>query len=185
MNNIKTIRKKQNITITELAQKIGMSQANLTKIENNQIELKIDLAKKLATFFNVPLETIINIPSQTGNKIELINPEALNLPQLSQIEYPIPNLKSNIKGFVQKDDTMAPLIPKHSIVVVDTLKNEIENAIFLVSINNSKTLRRIQPLDEEQVLILTENKSYNHLCVKNKEIKILAKAIGDLSYTSI
>ena len=129
MNNLKNIRKKQNITITELSKKVGMSQANLTKIENNQIELKVDLAQKIALVLGVSIDTIIDSPSQ-NNKIELINPEPLKLPKFSAIDFPIPNNKPHIKGYILPDDTMATLFYKHSIAIIDTLKNMPVNGVF-------------------------------------------------------
>ena len=41
MNNIKKIRKSQNMSVTELAKALNMSQSNLTKIENNQLILTL------------------------------------------------------------------------------------------------------------------------------------------------
>ncbi len=177
MNNIKSTRKKQNITITELSKKIGMSQANLTKIENNQIELKIDLAQKIALALGVSLETIIDTQSQ-NNKIELINPETLKLPKFCSIDFPIPNNKPHLRGYILPDDTMAHLLPKHSITIIDTLKNDPENGVFLISINNEVMLRRLQLLDSKSILILTENKSYSTFEKQLSDINILGKAIS-------
>ena len=184
MNNLKNIRKKQNITITELSKKVGMSQANLTKIENNQIELKVDLAQKIALVLGVSIDTIIDSPSQ-NNKIELINPETLKLPKFSAIDFPIPNNKPHIKGYILPDDTMATLFSKHSIAIIDTLKNIPENGVFLISINNITMLRRLQLLDNKHLLILTENKSYNTFEKPINDINILGKAISVITHTLI
>ena len=40
LNNIKQIRKSLGITVAELAQKLNMSQGNLTKIETGQVDMK-------------------------------------------------------------------------------------------------------------------------------------------------
>ena len=66
MNNIKNIRKSQNMSVTELAKALNMSQSNLTKIENNQLELKHDTAQKIADILNVSISALHSSPNTAG-----------------------------------------------------------------------------------------------------------------------
>ena len=58
-NNIKQIRKSLGISVTELAQRLNMSQGNLTKIENGQVDLRLDTAQAIAEVLQCPLERIM------------------------------------------------------------------------------------------------------------------------------
>ena len=144
MNNIKKIRKQKGLTITELASQIGMSQANLTKIENNQIELKTEIAKKIADTLNVSLSAIQNNEELKG--VELINPEAYQLPNLSNWNIPPQvNIDSKTsKAYILADDTMSPTIKEHSICIVDTSNTTLNNGVFLIKYNNLLLIRRLQ-----------------------------------------
>lgn len=59
LNNIKQIRKSLGITVAELAQKLNMSQGNLTKIENGQVDMKAETAAAIAAILQCPLDKLI------------------------------------------------------------------------------------------------------------------------------
>ncbi|MBR5599209.1 MAG: helix-turn-helix domain-containing protein [Alphaproteobacteria bacterium] len=185
MNNIKSIRKKLNISVTELSKRVGMSQANLTKIENNQVELKVELAQKIANSLNIPIEAILNNSSKSLNNIELINPEVYSLPQFSGLNIPCIENTQNSKGFILDDDTMYPLLPKYSIALIDTTKHTIENAVFLIKTNNLIKIRRLQITANDTLFVIPENKSYQTETLTIKDIEIIAKVTGVVSYQSI
>lgn len=188
MNNIKQIRKQNNISVSKLAQMVGMSQANLTKIENNQVELKIELATQIAEALNTSLENILNTKKYDTLSIKLLNPEVYNLPndymwQIAPLK--INTLNTNLKGYIIPDDTMAPLFPKHSIAILDANQNTLENAVFLIERRGELMLRRLQKMPLNTLSILTENKSYQQENITLNEIKIIAKAISVISQINL
>ncbi len=174
MNNIKQIRKQQGLTITELSQKIGMSQANLTKIENNQIELRTEIAQKISKVLNVSISSLTT--TTDSNTIELINPEQYLLPKYSSWQIPPHiNLDKTTKGYIMPDDTMSPTIEENSICLFNTTQTELKNGIFLIKQDNNFFIRRLQISTPDNIFILTDNKSYIKCTVSTNDIQIIGK----------
>ena len=185
MNNIKNIRKSQNMSVTELAKALNMSQSNLTKIENNQLELKHDTAQKIADILNVSISALHSSPNTTGAII--INPEIFNLPPLSAINFLPPNIynTSTIKAYIAIDDTMSPTINKHSIVLIDSNKKELKNGIFLIKTNNTLQINRIQTTLQASVLLHFDNKSYSSTQIDCDKFSIIGEIVSIFNYATI
>lgn len=54
-NRIKELRQKNNLTLKELGQKVGMANNTLSQYETGKREPKLETWKKLADFFDVPV----------------------------------------------------------------------------------------------------------------------------------
>ncbi len=54
-NRIKELRQKNNLTLKELGQKVGMANNTLSQYETGKCEPKLETWKKLADFFDVPI----------------------------------------------------------------------------------------------------------------------------------
>ncbi len=185
MNNIKNIRKSQNMSVTELAKALNMSQSNLTKIENNQLELKHDTAQKIANILNVSISALHDTPNTTG--ITIINPEAFNLPILSTINFIPQNIhnSSTIKAYITTNDTMSPTINKHSIALIDNNKKELKNGLFLIKINNTLQINRIQLIKNTSALLHFDNKLYSSIETEYDNFSIIGEVVGIFNYTTI
>ena len=57
-NNLEEIRKKSNYTQEELADKLGVSRQTINSLENGKYNPSIQLAFKLAKFFNLSIEAL-------------------------------------------------------------------------------------------------------------------------------
>ena len=57
-NNLEEIRKKSNYTQEELADKLGVSRQTINSLENGKYNPSIQLAFKLAKFFNLYIESL-------------------------------------------------------------------------------------------------------------------------------
>ncbi|MCM1323859.1 MAG: LexA family transcriptional regulator [Acetobacter sp.] len=182
MNNIKKLRKEQGLSVTELAAKLNMSQSNLTKIENEQIDLKPDTAEKIASVLNVsPQALTTHKSSLTGTtELELLNPAAINLPPLSRLA--IPNCFINTPSdttvlFITEDDAMEPLVKQGSIVLIDKSCQTLNTAgIYLININDKTLLRRLQYNFDDSITIISEHKVYPPQRVLPNTLKIIGKA---------
>ena len=187
MNNIKKIRKEQGISSTELAKAIGMSQSNLTKIENNQLPLKNDTLSRLAQALNVSKEALASSENITNNCIMLpiINPTELNLPNMSFFPMSTHLLKQNnvnLCVFFANDDSMQPTINNNAIVVVNKEKNTFQkNGIYLLKINNKLSLRRLQEAENNTLYIIPDNKLYINQTSSINSIEIIGQAIYTLN----
>ena len=85
MNRLKELRQKNNLTLKELGQKIGMANNTLSQYETGKREPKLDKWQALANFFNVSVpylqgtddKTVIKKISSEDLLQELINRKVL------------------------------------------------------------------------------------------------------------
>ena len=73
------------------------------------------------------------------------------------------------------DDTMSPTISKNSICIVNTSNTNLQNGLFLIKNNETIVLRRLQQLPQNNILILTDNKSYQHQEISLADLSIIGK----------
>ena len=52
-NNLKSYRKNKRMTIGELAERVGTSEATISRYENGKRNLPVDMAKKIAEILNI------------------------------------------------------------------------------------------------------------------------------------
>ncbi|MDM8173655.1 helix-turn-helix transcriptional regulator [Olivibacter sp. 47] len=90
-NTIKEIRKKKGLKQNELAEKSQMTQAYLSKIENNSKEPTIGSLKSIAESLNVPLP-ILFFHAMT---VEDVEPE-----KRDAFKIIIPSLKGMVETFI-------------------------------------------------------------------------------------
>ena len=60
-NNIKTLRKKLNISQQKLAEDLNVSRQTINAIENGKFDPSLSLTIKLVRFFKIDLESIFEI----------------------------------------------------------------------------------------------------------------------------
>ena len=78
MKNIKTLRKRRQLTQQQLADTLGIQQQSLCKYELGISEISLHLLKKLSNFFRVPLDVIINDNVNVEHYFESINKNIKN-----------------------------------------------------------------------------------------------------------
>ena len=67
-NNLEEIRKKSNYTQEELADKLGVSRQTINSLENGKYNPSIQLAFKLAKFFNLSIESLFIFEEEWNGK---------------------------------------------------------------------------------------------------------------------
>ncbi len=67
-NNLEEIRKKSNYTQEELADKLGVSRQTINSLENGKYNPSIQLAFKLAKFFNLSIESLFVFEEDQNGK---------------------------------------------------------------------------------------------------------------------
>lgn len=188
MNRIKQIRKIKGINVTTLAEKLQMSQSNLTKIENGKIELKPIIAQKIADILGVGIAALYDnempLSDENTTSYPVINPEIWKLPPYSSaiLSKNILQLQNQIVQFyILEDDSMSPLIPKSAIALINTAINKIlHNGIYLLEYKNQMMLRRLQKIEDNTYICLTENKSYAPQELSQDDIFIKGECIGSI-----
>lgn len=88
---IQEMRKQQNLSQTELANKIGVSKSQVNRYENKGVQPPADILNKLADVFGTSVDFLINGNTDEKAKATLKNTELLqrfkeleNLPQREQ-----------------------------------------------------------------------------------------------------
>lgn len=59
-SNVKMLRKRQGLSQKELGEKIGVSQQVISRIENGQEEIPIDVLLRLAMYFKVTTDRVLD-----------------------------------------------------------------------------------------------------------------------------
>ena len=67
-NKLEEIRKKFNYTQEELADKLGVSRQTINSLENGKYNPSIQLAFKLAKFFNLSIESLFEFEEDQNGK---------------------------------------------------------------------------------------------------------------------
>jgi transcriptional regulator with XRE-family HTH domain len=78
---LKQLRTEKNFTQQEVAENIGLSQSEYSKIENNQIKLDFEIASRLARFYKISLKEIIDF--EKNYYIENFSQSAINTESLT------------------------------------------------------------------------------------------------------
>lgn len=74
MNNLRSLRKQKNLTIVEVAEKIGVSKLTVLRWEHGTNQISIGKAKKLAEYFGVSVGYLLGLDTPAKNGIaELID----------------------------------------------------------------------------------------------------------------
>ncbi len=167
-NNIKQIRKSLGISVTELAQRLNMSQGNLTKIENGQVDLRLDTAQAIAKVLQCPLERIMK------QEQEEISPLVMNL-----------NLSQGSQTLKTVNDNMNPTLKKGDIAVIVPQSFKKEDGVYLINKDGREMVRRLQSLSGGKIALLCDNKMYQEEYVEEKEIEVIGKVIQKISISDI
>ena len=64
MNRLKELRQKNNLTLKELGQKVGMANNTISRYETGKREPKLETWNKLAVFFNVSIPYLQGIDEE-------------------------------------------------------------------------------------------------------------------------
>ena len=72
-NRLKELRLKKGLTQEELAMKIKMSKANVSKYELDSVEPSLETIKFLADFFGVTTDYLIGFTNETNKQIQRVN----------------------------------------------------------------------------------------------------------------
>lgn len=135
--NLKYLREKNNLSKSELADKIGVNQSTLSRWENEENGATVDNALDLASFFNVTLADLVDKDLHFDNATFVDNEETVSIPVLGTIKAGIPieaqediigtvNIpKSWIKGgkcfysLKIQGDSMSPKYNENDIVIFE------------------------------------------------------------------
>lgn len=167
-NNIKQIRKSLGISVTELAQRLNMSQGNLTKIENGQVDMKAETAAAIAAILQCPLDKLITEEKDNASPLAL----PLNLP-------------ADSRTVTVREDNMAPTLAPGNIAVVRPCRTKGEDGVYLLKCRGREVLRRLQTLSDGRVAVLCDNRAYLPEYATAAELEISGRVISKIAVAPI
>ena len=164
LNNIKQIRKSLGITVAELAQKLNMSQGNLTKIENGQVDMKAETAAAIAAILQCPLDKLI------AEEKDNVSPLSLPL-----------NLPVDSRTMAVRDNNMAPTLISGDIAVVRPCQTKGADGIYLLQRQGREVL-----LSDGRVAVLCDNQAYlPEYVVTAAELEISGHVVSKIAVVSL
>lgn len=194
MVDIKWLRERKNLTQEEVAERVGVTKATVSKWEKGDIEnMKRDKIAKLSEVFGIsPLELLgMDIPK---NAIPI--GDIVRIPVLGYIACGEPILadenvteyrevfnkdlpKGNLFFLQAKGDSMEPKIPDGSYVMLRK-QPDVENgeiAAVIVNGDNEATLKRVRKLDDTILLEALNEKYAPYIINENNPARIIGKAV--------
>lgn len=124
-NRIKELRQKNNLTLKELGQKVGMAANTISRYETGKREPKLETWQKLANYFGVSVPSLMGLDEITTNKIYMFQGNNLGdysfavlaTSETEAWELIKDRIASNKNQFL--DDEFANDIRKYSISSID------------------------------------------------------------------
>jgi len=82
--NIKKLREKKGVKQQEIAELINMHRSNYSKIENGQREIAVIALNKIANFFGITVDELINMDQDISAEIQVEDKSTLEQVKLIQ-----------------------------------------------------------------------------------------------------
>lgn len=191
--NLKYLRLKNKLSQEEIAEMLGKkSYTTIQKWESGVSEPPMRVAKKLADFFNVGIDDLINIdfeqqsvtPAKKGVKIPVLGQVAAGVP-IDAIEEvidweEIPKemaARGEYFGLKIKGDSMAPDIKNKDVVIVRKQPDAENNEIVIVTINGNEGVCKKLRKSSEGITLISRNPAYEPMFFTPKEVTELPVAI--------
>lgn len=194
MVDIKSLRERKNLTQEEVADRVGVTKATVSKWEKGDIEnMKRDKIAKLSNVLGIsPLELLgMDVPANAipvGNivRIPVIGYIACGEPILTEeniseyrevFDNDLP--KGELFFLEAKGDSMEPKIPDGSYVMLRQ-QPDVENgeiAAVLVNGDTEATLKRVRKLDDTILLEALNEKYAPYIVNENNPARIIGKAV--------
>lgn len=78
-SKLKELRKEEKLTQEELAEKMGVSKTTIVNYENGNRKVPLEVVVKLANYFNVPVDSLLNNDIKHVSNIKLWQDEFKNI----------------------------------------------------------------------------------------------------------
>lgn len=193
---VNELRKKQHMSINELARETGLAKSSLSRYFNKTRGFPVNKVNLFAKALHVKPEEILGIQATNMKSLSQSGMHAVRIPIIGTIACGTPILaEQNIEGYTTElftekpdgtlfvlrcqGDSMEPKIPNGATVVVreqPTVEDD-EIAAVLVDDNTAATLKRIKHVGK-QVMLMPENKKYDPILLNEENPgRILGKVI--------
>lgn len=190
------IRQEQNVSISELARRVGMAKSGVSRYFNHTRKFPINRVPRFAKALHI---TDVNdiLGTKPDNTVSLDGKKSKCIPLVGtiMIDKPI-TAEENVEGYIPefflddvktnelfylkcKDHSMEPTIPDGAIALIHEQSNVKDDEIAAVVLDddNIATLKRIQHI-KGGILLIPDNHNYKSIVVdKNNPGRILGKLV--------
>jgi repressor LexA len=180
LSNIRRLRKAMKLSQTELAKIVQVDQTAVSKWELDKSYPDINVAKKLATLFNVSLDELLNNekpPGKRGVKIPVLGVIAAGVPieaveDIIDYEEITEELAARAEYFALRiqGDSMEPRIKEGDVVIVRRQPDVESGDVAVVYVNGyNATVKKITK-HEEGISLIPFNTAYSPKFFTYKEM---------------
>lgn len=183
-NKIRSFRKEKNLTAEELANKLGISRATVTRYETGVRNTNQDVLYKLADIFGVSINDFFPSINNQPTNMHPLSKNIVKVPVIGQIAMGMPiTAEQNIEGYdaielqydIPADElfeleceghSMEPTIPNGAIGLFEVTSTVEDGEIAAVQVDHDSeaTLKRIQHA-KGQILLKPDNPAYPTLTI--------------------
>ncbi len=199
---LKSLREKQEVTMVELAETIGMSQATISEWEKGNKFPRAGALQQLANYFDVPMEYFfkeniyLNVNTISMPFYSSVKPldwppfEALDKEDIEYVKMPASflgkyALDDRLFAFTITVKSMNALIPENAPVIAQKIEvTDMKNGdIIVYYFNGEYAVRRFRKDESQEVIVLSAestNQNYYDQVIPIQsidEVKVLAKII--------
>lgn len=191
MNVLEQLKKENNLSISEIARRVGMAKSAVSKYFNRTRKFPLNRIEDFARAMNVSPEYILGY-----DKGHIYSKEVANIPVIQSLStestivaepnaetyYPTASFglpAGELFYFKMTDISMEPAIPEHATVLLKVQNDVSDEQIAAVTLDDDPTLllKKVKKQDDF-ILLLAENPDYAPIIVTQKNsIKIIGKAI--------
>ena len=193
--NLAKFRSLKNISMTELAESIGVSQSTISDWEHGKKMPRSGAIQKIADYFNIEKTDLLIDSSNPINNLAPLT-SFVNIPVLGTITCGEPILASeNMEGYRQeptdtlpsgnlfylrtKGDSMTPTIPENSYVLIKE-QPEVEDgeiAAVIVNGDDEATLKRVKH-QNGLIMLFADNHNYAPIIITpDVQARVIGKAM--------
>lgn len=199
---LKRLRERNKVTMVELAEAIGMSQATISEWEKGHKFPRSGALRQLANYFDVPMEyffkentlptaktiTVPYLPSILGASLLLT--DGIESDKIEFIKLPVSFLGEYPRGkkmiaFKVSGDSMDLLFPEGSTIVAQKIERDdlVDGDVVVYCFENEYAVSRFRRIEPQEVIVLSPestDKSF-HDCIvpftAKGDLEIIAKVI--------
>lgn len=177
---IKELRALHDMTQAELASKLNVSKANMSKYEADKIEPNLGILKNISALFDVSVDYLLQRPqnSKTGIRIPVLGKVVAGIPieaveDILDYEEISPDMASTGEFFALKitGKSMEPKFSEGDVVIVRQQPDVDNGDIAIVLINgHAATVKKIKK-SAEGITLIPLNPAFDVLFLTNAEIE--------------
>lgn len=179
---IKQLRQSRSITQKELSEMLYKSESTVRMWELGKSEPDLEMLKKIANFFNVSVDYLLNdgLITKRGVKIPVFGNVAAGIPidaitDIEDYEEITEELAASGEyvALKIKGDSMEPKMSEGDVVIVRVQPTIESGEIAIVLINGDNATCKKVKKTEEGIMLISLNSAYEPMFYSNKQIEEL------------